>query len=460
MTALFEHYPARPEVVRAEAAGLATSGEAMLSAARDAANAAVPAATSVWGILVRPVEILRSPLLREGRTLRAAAGFAAAATNAWSVAVVLYNTTIDALNREYVEAGGNGFGVREPAPKPGQTPQASTELWIHYDDAVGVAKNAKIAELTGRKHRADETLDLAASDISGMLARGPNQGDWATLGSVGAVPIGYSGFVPGGEPGEPGGPRYVTGPPTKPVIHWDEDFIYDSKNAGWRDHLEKAKWMAKLRGGQLLRSDLDDATQMYRHYWDNDGTPIEFDYEEAYNEDPGVRRSIDQEILRAQGGAETLVNAGNTSFSMTGDASATQDYPTTENWQKTIGGHQQWSSADVTVTGSTVTMRITVHGEDHYNFNKGQADIASDAPDDANGRFTEIGWAKPFDSHGSVTRTITWELGQAPDGQVTDAGDPQRNPGREDREDERGSGDPDRPMTPDNNRATGKPRAH
>jgi len=44
--------------------------------------------------------------------------------------------------------------------------------------------------------------------------------------------------------------------------------------------------------------------------------------------------------------------------------------------------------------------------------------------------------------------------------QTTESGDPQRNPGREDREDERESGDPDRPVVPDNNRDTGEPRGN
>lgn len=141
---------------------------------------------------------------------------------------------------------------------------------------------------------------------------------------------------------------------------------------------------------------------------------------------------------------------------MTGDAHpGGRHYPVTENWQKTIGGHQTWSSADVKVEGDRVTMKVTVHGEDYYNFNHGQADIASGAKDDENGRFTELGWAKPFKSHGEVTRTVTWTLGDEHHDQDDTGDGPQRNPGREDREDERGSGDPDRPTRPDNNRETG-----
>ena len=64
--------------------------------------------------------------------------------------------------------------------------------------------------------------------------------------------------------------------------------------------------------------------------------------------------------------------------------------------------------------GDAVTMTVTVHAEDRYNFNSGSADIATGLPDNANGRFEEIGWAKPFDTSGELTRTVTWKLGEAP----------------------------------------------
>lgn len=230
---------------------------------------------------------------------------------------------------------------------------------------------------------------------------------------------------------------FTIGPPTKPEIPWDEDFVYDSATPTPEDYLSRAEWQAKLAGGRVIRSDLDDATEMYRHYWDNNGTPIEFDLEEACLEDPAIQANVDDQIRRAQLGAEELIRAGNTSFSMTGPASPQKEYPKTENWQKAIGGYQQWSSADVRVDGNTVMMTVTVHAEDHYNFNRGQADIATGAADNVNGRFTELGWAKPFDSHGEVTRTVTWQLGSTPG--AVQGGTPQFNPRGEDRIDARGS---------------------
>lgn len=220
---------------------------------------------------------------------------------------------------------------------------------------------------------------------------------------------------------------YTVGPPKKPAISWDEDFKYNSKSANFGDHVSAAKWKAKLNGAELLRPDLYDATRAYRHYWGNTGKPLEVNYERAYRQDANVRANIDGEVARTAAAVDQMArSAGNGSFQVTGPARVSANYPSTENWQKTIGGYQQWSSANVTVNGNQVTMSVTVHAEDHYNFNRGQSDIASGASDNDNGRFTELGWARPFDTHGQVTRTITWTLGSPPSAADAAAVAPQR----------------------------------
>ncbi|HEY8532958.1 MAG TPA: hypothetical protein VIL44_03660 [Micromonospora sp.] len=92
------------------------------------------------------------------------------------------------------------------------------------------------------------------------------------------------------------------------------------------------------------------------------------------------------------------------------------------------------------MNGDKVTMKIKIHAEDMYNFNKGAADIATGAPDDENGRFSTLGWAKGFRTHGVVERTVTWTLGEASDAGVTSTTTPQRNPRGEDRIDGREDG--------------------
>lgn len=240
-----------------------------------------------------------------------------------------------------------------------------------------------------------------------------------------------------------GGPvnGYEFGAPDKPDITWDEGFVYNSKDSTWRDHISKAEWMAKLEGGRVVRPDLDDATAMYEHYWDNNGEPARFDYEEGLREDEAVRANVNAEIATTAAAVDQMARNGNSTFSVTGPAHLAPNYPTTENWQKTIGGYQQWSSADVRVEDGQVTMTITVHAEDYYNFNPSQHDIATGAGDDENGRFTEIGWAKPFPSSGDVTRTISWPVGSPPPTVDIGTGEMERTPGlgREDRADGRGS---------------------
>lgn len=343
-----------------------------------------------------------------------------------------------------IRPDGDVVDLRPEPDDPSLVDRAAGFLRSRARDTVAAGVAVVVAEARAvdhlltqalvRSHVALDALDAAAAGDAGAVAAVANQ----VAQDAGPTTGGYR-----------------IGSPTRPTFTWDEDFVYGSKQAGARDWVARAKWMAMLNGGRL-KPDLDDATAAYAHYWDNTGAPLEIDYEEAVAEDPAVRRNVDDEIARAALGAEELIARGSTRFSMTGDGQATQHYPQTENWQKAIGAYQQWSSADVWVEGDTVHMRVTIYAEDHYNFNRGQADIASGASDDENGRFTEIGWAKPFDSHGSVTREVTWPLGSPPPASAVDApaGDDQWNPGREDRADSRpGSRDGDR-----NNRDTGGAR--
>ncbi|SKA93213.1 hypothetical protein SAMN06295879_1639 [Agreia bicolorata] len=247
---------------------------------------------------------------------------------------------------------------------------------------------------------ADEQDSASASDGASGSGTTPTQAIPASFGGAGSDP-GVSTTADG---------TYTIGPPSRPDITWDEDFEYDSKDSNFSDFGAAAKWKSMMAAARLARWDLGDALDAYDHYWSNTGDPWHFDYDSAAQSDPAISRNVDAEISRSQAAAEEFIASGQGDFSFTGAPSG-GEYPETENWQKAIGAYQQWSSADVSVSGNQATMTVTVHAEDHYNFNRGQNDIASGASDDENGRFTEIGWAKPFDSSGSVTRTITWTIG-------------------------------------------------
>jgi hypothetical protein len=89
-------------------------------------------------------------------------------------------------------------------------------------------------------------------------------------------------------------------------------------------------------------------------------------------------------------------------------------YPKTENWQKTIGAHYLWLSAQValagTPAGTNITMYLTLHVEDRYNFNPGDSDIATGIPDEANGRFELAGLGTQYMNFASITRMLRWTL--------------------------------------------------
>jgi hypothetical protein len=203
--------------------------------------------------------------------------------------------------------------------------------------------------------------------------------------------------------------KYKLGNPKEPKIEWDNDFKWNSANPGLRDY---ATWKIAWEGSKFASTiGMDDAEDMYRHFLGNSGEDRKFNLAEAISEDSSIRDNTNAEIARAQQAAEQFIANGKTEFSFTGGASGCDDYPVTENWQKTIGGYQQWSSAEVKVDGDQVAMVVTVHAEDHYNFNKNQADIASGLPDEVNGHLEEVGLARSFDSHGTVVRTVTWTIG-------------------------------------------------
>jgi hypothetical protein len=94
-------------------------------------------------------------------------------------------------------------------------------------------------------------------------------------------------------------------------------------------------------------------------------------------------------------------------------------YPATENWQKAIGGHALWVSAEATVDSNpatgrrTVEIAVTLRAEDMYNFNPGGADIASSTSDAENGRFEIVGLGTEFLQTGTVTRKVTFTIPNA-----------------------------------------------
>ena len=223
---------------------------------------------------------------------------------------------------------------------------------------------------------------------------------------------------------------YSIGPESEPSVTFDEDFVFDpSERVTWRDRLSWLRWGAQLAAAEAI-GHLADATRLYRHYRSGAGTDIKIDYEKAHDEDAKVRLAIQNAIAEAQREAERLAASNPTSFEMNSDAGSAGHYPETENWQKAIGAHLIWGYAVVECCGDKFEMSLRLHELDRYNFNRGATDIATGAPDNANGRFAVLGWARSFLTRGTVERMVTWERGDIPGTTDVDEGRSRRGRGR------------------------------
>jgi len=229
--------------------------------------------------------------------------------------------------------------------------------------------------------------------------------------------------------------RYRIGPPTRPNIVHDNGFldVYETRKPSAADKLKLAQWIVILEGAEDFcvgpsakitpgchGEELTDATAAYRHFLFGNGADRTINYERYLQDDPEGRKLMPILIRDFQEHAE-IIGHDRTKFSVTSTSypinkNSVGGYPSTENWQKAIGAHFVWLSADITVSAGdtgeiTYDADVTVHMEDRYNFNPGQADKATGIPDAANGRFEITGLGKQYTNFATVRRHVTWVEG-------------------------------------------------
>ncbi|SCL46017.1 RHS repeat-associated core domain-containing protein [Micromonospora eburnea] len=355
-----------------------------------------------------------------------------------------------------VNAATQQAAIRRETPYG--TPRGAQPAWPNDKGFVGGTKdNTGLTHLGAREYdpaigrfiSVDPVLDLAdpqqmngynysnnspvtASDPTGLKQCGDDRCTMYTT----PTPDGEIVHEPGGKKTKIKKPkvcseRYCIGSPRNPTNHgpWDDQFVYDP-NAKWtpEDVASWSKWqgyrygcIASEKANMGRCAGWADAPYMYDHYLNGTGDPYVFTFSPAYYEDAMLRRHIDLEIAAAQRAAEDLMGkSGSNSFQMTGGNRHFPGQPSTEKWQKIVGSFDMWASAEVTVTGDTVAMRITIHAEDRWNFNRGAHDLGSGIKDDENGRFAVLGKAKGFNSSGSMVKEVTWTIGSPRSATVSD----------------------------------------
>jgi len=219
---------------------------------------------------------------------------------------------------------------------------------------------------------------------------------------------------------------YTLGPPTRPSITHDNGFldVCTPREAGVTDYLTLGAWELAYRGADTVKAaKLADALAAYNHFLHGNGQDREFNYERYVASDSSGPLTLQSAIADAKEGAE-LLDAANFAaseardFQMTGTAIACRGgsprfpYPATENWQKAIGAHYIWLSADLAVWSvgpeRNYAMELTLHAEDRYNFNPGAEDIQTGIADRWNGELECSGLAQQYTNYATLTRSVQW----------------------------------------------------
>ncbi len=222
--------------------------------------------------------------------------------------------------------------------------------------------------------------------------------------------------------GQPTSGAYAKGTGPRPTIKWDNYFVYDpNEKAGLSDYASNAKYWSGIFYYET-RGLAPDGVRAYRHYRDATGTDLSVDYDKAIKEDSLIAQNVQDEIDAVKAAVKQLHDGKEGSFQFY-SLKARLANSVTENWLKALGGHRIWSTGTVTYTTSPCQLKvdITIEMEDFYNFNNKQKDVHTGLPDNENGRFAVLGWAKPFYSRGKIKRTETISLQCCKD---EDCGDP------------------------------------
>ena len=227
--------------------------------------------------------------------------------------------------------------------------------------------------------------------------------------------------------------RYDAKNLARPRFVHDGGFIerYGRREATSADQRSKMMWLAKLAAAEALcgpktgeinpacdYEDQTDAVAAYRYYWEGKGKDRHaINYEHYLRDDPSatdlVNKIVDDFITHME-----IIGKNRTNFHVVSRMYSIGDggfakYPSTVNWQRTIGAHILWVSATVTASVKHGEIQyaadMMIHMEDRYNFNPGGVDIASKTiKDEENGAFERIGWAFPYMNYASVARQILW----------------------------------------------------
>jgi hypothetical protein len=227
--------------------------------------------------------------------------------------------------------------------------------------------------------------------------------------------------------------RFMDGVGPHPIIRWDHGSLDDGHNnldvskirePTLSDKAHKIAWLVALGYFRGHRPDLWNMTEGYSHYHFGNGQTRSFTYDKYIVQDKSgwtlLRSAIEDTIAVASylDMQKRVASDYTGNFDITSDAMSTANkrypYPENEDWQKTIGGHCVWVTANVMVatdeakTTRSFSVMMTLSAEDKYNFDPAKADIGTGIKDSENGRFQVCRLADEFLQVASSFRAFTY----------------------------------------------------
>lgn len=250
--------------------------------------------------------------------------------------------------------------------------------------------------------------------------------------------------------------RYILGKPERPIFAHDNGFldVYPPRKPTISDTKMPRKWERFLDESSILceknsflgfewtvakyirecGGEQPEANKAYRHFLFGDGKPRTVDYEK-YIEQEEHGRAVVTTIAKDFIGHVERIGKNRSGFSVTskkmyavGGQHEVIKGPKTTNWDRTIGAHQIWVSANIAVEVVAAKIvyaaDVTFHMEDQYNFNPGQRDKRTHLKDEQNGMLELSGYGKQYMTYATFYRKLTWTSGDVQSAIITGPGGP------------------------------------
>lgn len=249
---------------------------------------------------------------------------------------------------------------------------------------------------------------------------------------------------------------YKLGPPQRPDFKHDNGFLdkFPRRKPTIEDHKMFRKWEQMSDGARIAceknsffglewsiakffsecgKSEMPEANKAYYNFLYGQGKPMIIDYEKYIRDEEHGKKNVKTMAKEFIQHIE-LLGKNRERFSVTSarmipiGSSKKLPGPYTVNWQRTIGSHQIWISADVAaraVSGKIVySADLQFNIEDQFNFNPGKADEKTGIRDEENGMLELSGYGNQFMTYATIKRKLRWNAGEldsallvGPDGQ-------------------------------------------